>query len=233
MMQSLIIHMATAHARKANVETLCQTLPDAHVVDAQSGEECVTRPGDLHTPNYPFAMNKGEIGCTRSHRKCWQWIVDQDVEYALICEDDLSIDHAIWQQAMVLVAQYANADSFIRLPAKARDKPIKNIDTNGAARLFVPKTIGLQTVCQVVGKNAAKALLKATEELDRPVDTLLQMHWVHGQKIHTIFPNGVKELTQELGGSTIQKKTITGQKLSREIKRKWYRWLVASKPQEA
>jgi hypothetical protein len=57
------------------------------------------------------------------------------------------------------------------------------------------------------------------------------MHWVHGQPIHTILPNGVAELTADLGGSTIQKKTRTSGKLAREFKRFKYRRAVNARPQ--
>ncbi len=47
----------------------------------------------------------------------------------------------------------------------------------------------------------------------------------------TILPNGVRELTVETGGSTIQKKTHTSGKLMQEIKRAWYHTQVRQKPQ--
>ena len=122
-------------------------------------------------------------------------------------------------------------DHFIRLPAKARETAAQTVAQDGPACLLLPKVIGLQTVCQVVGRGAAQRLLKATETLDRPIDTFLQMHWVHGHSIHTILPNGVSEETAALGGSTIQKKTRTSGKLMREIRRFRYRRAVNARPQ--
>lgn len=235
-MRSLIIHMPGDARRAPNVQTLLGLLPDAQVVDAVIGRDILARgdltphPGDLHRPSYPFPLGAGEVGCFLSHRKCWQMIVDQGWDHALIVEDDLALDPAQWGAAMSLVATHATADSFIRLPAKRREKPGRIIDQSGAAQLFLPGVIGLQTVCQVVGRNAAARLLYATEQLDRPVDTFLQMHWAHGQPIHTILPNGVSELTVELGGSTIQKKPSDG-KLQRELKRALYRARVMARPQ--
>jgi GR25 family glycosyltransferase involved in LPS biosynthesis len=230
-MQSLIIHMSSATARRANVDRLLADLPDARVIEAVTGQGVTTAPGNLHQPHYPFPMGNGEIGCTLSHRKCWQHIVDSGAEYALIAEDDLQIDTAVWPNVMTLIAAHMTPDHFIRLPAKAREIAAQDIACDGLARLFLPKVIGLQTVCQVVGSNAARRLLDATKTLDRPVDTFLQMHWVHGQPIHTILPNGVAELTADLGGSTIQKKTRTSGKLMREIRRFRYRRAVNARPQ--
>lgn len=230
-MQSLIIHMPSATARRANVDHLLTTLPNAQVIKAENGANAQCAPQDLHVPNYPFSIGNGEIGCGLSHRKCWQHIVDSGAGYALIVEDDLQIDPDIWPNVMALISGHMTADHFIRLPAKAREIAAQDIAKDGLARLFLPRVIGLQTVCQVVGRNAAQRLLDATSTQDRPIDTFLQMHWIHQQPIHTILPNGVAELTADLGGSTIQKKTRASGKLSREIKRFIYRRAVKARPQ--
>ncbi|MDE4132389.1 glycosyltransferase family 25 protein [Phaeobacter sp. QD34_3] len=236
-MHSLIIHMSGNAKRAANVEHLLYTLPHAEVAEAVNGRDAVAhrlhplRKGDFYTPRYPFPLSPGEVGCFLSHRTCWQRIVDEGWDHALIVEDDLSVEPELWQTALSLVETHADVDSFIRLPAKRRETPVASIDQNGAAKLFLPRVIGLQTVAQVVGRNAAANLLAASTTIDRPVDTFLQMHWVHGQRIQTILPNGVSELTEALGGSTIQSKK-GGNKLAREFKRALYRAQVAARPQK-
>ncbi|MBO9450648.1 glycosyltransferase family 25 protein [Tropicibacter sp. R16_0] len=235
-MQSFIIHMPGDAKRAPNAEALLNTLSNAQIVDAVIGKKVLEHgaltplPGNLHAPRYPFTLSAGEVGCFLSHRACWQKIVDEDLDYALIAEDDLSITPDLWAEAMDLVETHATADTFIRLPAKHRETPAQMVADRTRAKLFLPKVIGLQTVCQVVGKNAAKRLLKVTEELDRPVDTFLQMHWITQQPIHTILPNGVSEITEALGGSTIQKKA-TSNKILREINRAVYRARVSLRPQ--
>lgn len=235
-MQSFIIHMPGDARRAPNVARLVELLPQAAVVDAVDGRAVLadraarTRPGDLHAPHYPFALAAGEIGCFLSHRACWARIVADNLDHALIVEDDMHPDPILWPHVLDLVAAHAGADSFIRLPAKTRERPVAEIDRRGPARLFLPRVIGLQTVAQVVGREAARRLLSASETLDRPVDTFLQMHWVTGQPVHTILPCGVRELTGELGGSTIQK-TPAGGRLMREVRRAVYRARVAMRPQ--
>jgi GR25 family glycosyltransferase involved in LPS biosynthesis len=236
-MRSLIIHMRGDARRAPNVARLMTMLPDPEVIDAVIGRDVLAtgaarvHPGDLHRPRYPFAPGPGEVGCFLSHRACWQQIADGGDDYALIVEDDMAADPALWAEALDLIAAHAGPDSFIRLPAKAREKPVRTIATTAHARLFLPRVIGLQTVAQVVGRNAARRLLVASAGIDRPVDTLLQMHWITGQPVHTILPCGVRELTAELGGSTIQKQTPTGGKLAREVKRAAYRCAIALRPQ--
>ncbi|MEP2716139.1 glycosyltransferase family 25 protein [Pseudophaeobacter sp.] len=237
-MHSLIIHMPGSSNRAANVEHLLFSLPEAEVVEAVNGRAVATdhadilHPGDLHSPHYPFSpLSPGEIGCFLSHRRCWQRIIDENWDYALIVEDDLALEADVWADTLALVQKNANTKSFIRLPAKPREVPARVIAQQGESRLFLPKVIGLQTVAQVVGREAAQLLLEATKQLDRPVDTFLQMHWIHGQQIQCILPNGVSEQTAELGGSTIQKRK-SGRKISREIKRFLYRTKVSTHPQK-
>ncbi|AXT35512.1 glycosyl transferase family 25 [Phaeobacter sp. LSS9] len=236
-MRSYIIHMAGDQKRAPNVARLMTELPQPEVIEAVNGRAVLeaggitVRNGDLHQPRYPFALRAGEIGCFLSHRKCWQKIVDSTDEFGLIVEDDLALDLTIWRDAIALAENSATTESFIRLPAKHRETATQFIATEGEARLFLPRRIGLQTVAQVVGKAAAARLLAATETLDRPVDTFLQMHWVHWQMVHTIWPNGASELTEELGGSTIQSRP-TGGKIAREVKRALYRSQVALRPQK-
>jgi GR25 family glycosyltransferase involved in LPS biosynthesis len=233
-MHSLIIHMQGDQARAPNVERLLSQLPDAQVLDAVRGADHLgqptPRPGDAHTPTYPFALTPGEIGCFLSHRKAWQHVLDAGHDYALIVEDDAAIDPRRWSEVVHLLSRHALTDAYIRLPAKSRETGAV-VDREGDLRLILPRRIGLQTVAQIVGRGAAARLLGASETIDRPVDTFLQMHWITGQKVHSVLPCPVRELTVELGGSTIQKKTASQGKLLREVKRAIYRTRIAMRPQ--
>ena len=235
-MRSYIIHMRGDQNRRENVRRLLNILPKAQIADAVVGRDALETtaivPGTHVLPHYPFPLGPGEVGCFLSHRQCWQKIITADVEYALIAEDDLDIDPIIWPDVLDLINTHASADTYIRLPVKNRERPATTVAERDRARLFLPRVIGLQTVCQVVGRNAAARLLAASDVLDRPVDTFVQMHWATGQVVHTIYPNGLGELTDELGGSTIQRKTRTENFAAREIKRLVYRARIGARPQK-
>lgn len=238
-MQSLIIHMSSSTARRANAEQLLSDLPNAELVEAVDGRDAAQIadveqfPGDLHSPKYPFALRPAEIGVFQSHRKCWQRIVDEDWEYALIAEDDLSVNPVDLGRALDLVAAHGTPDMYVRLPVKQRENAAQVLARDGQMQFVLPKTIGLQCICQVVGKAAAKRLLTVTTQIDRPVDTFLQMHWASGQPVHSILPNGNVEVAHLIGGSTIQTKTSASGKLAREFKRAVYRTQVDLRPQKA
>ncbi|MBK0327458.1 glycosyltransferase family 25 protein [Rhodobacteraceae bacterium F11138] len=238
-MQSLIIHMPSSTARRANAEKLRGTLPGAELIQAVDGRDpqrepdVRTRPGDLHRPHYPFALRPAEIGVFESHRRCWRRIIDAGWDYALIAEDDLQVDPARLKRAMALIHAHGSCDMYIRLPVKQREQPARTLASDRELQFILPRRIGLQCICQVVGRDAAARLLSSTDRIDRPIDTLLQMHWVTAQPVHTILGTGNAEIAGQIGGSTIQVKTRASGKLAREIKRARYRAQVALRPQHA
>ena len=43
-------------------------------------------------PRYPFALTATEVGVFLSHRAAWRRIVDEELDFAFIFEDDAEID---------------------------------------------------------------------------------------------------------------------------------------------
>lgn len=236
-MKSLIIHMSSSVARRPNAERLLSVLPDAALVEAVNGRDpqqisdVEVKAGDLLRPKYPFPMRPAEIGVFESHRKCWRQIVDAGWDYAIIVEDDLQIDPQRFDRALRLIEAHATPDMYVRLPVKQREVAARVVAEDEDIAFILPRIIGLQCICQVVGRGAAENLLRESQQLDRPVDTWLQMHWATGQPVHTVLNAGNAEIANQIGGSTIQKKTRTSGKLMREIKRWRYRRAVAARPQ--
>ncbi len=236
-MRSFVIHMSSSTARRENAERLCADLPNAELFEAVNGRDpeqisdvCL-HPGNLHRPHYPFALLPTEIGVFQSHRRIWQKMVDENIDLALITEDDLRIDPAQLQQILALLKREATPDHYIRIPVKQREIPAQTIAEENGLRLVLPWVVGLQCVCQMVGRRAAARMLAATDQIDRPVDTFLQMHWLTGQPIHTLLGSGNREIAGEIGGSTIQKSPPFSDKLTREFKRAAYRAKLYSYPQ--
>ena len=96
----------------------------------------------------------------------------------------------------------------------------------GKTRLFYPAEIALGMQLQLVSRQAAKQLLKATECFDRPVDTFLQMRWLTDVSSKVASPSGVHEIDAQLGGTTIGQKKSLWEILHREIMRPVYRFKI-------
>lgn len=236
-MRSFVIHMSSSTARRPNADQLCADLPNAELFEAVNGRDpdqiagVQLYPGNLHRPHYPFALRPAEIGVFESHRRIWRKLVEENIDLAIITEDDLRIDPDRMTRALDMLAPLATPDHFIRIPVKQREVPAQILAEQNGLRLILPKVIGLQCVCQVVGRRAAERLLAATDKIDRPVDTFLQMHWLTGQPILALQGSGNQEVAREIGGSTIQTKPPLSDKLTREFKRAAYRAQLHLHPQ--
>lgn len=236
-MRSFIIHMSSSTARRPNAEQLCKDLPNAELFEAVNGRDpnqiadIRVHLGTVHRPQYPFALRPAEIGVFESHRRIWRKMVEEQIDLAIITEDDLRIDPTRMERVLTMLQPIATPDHYIRIPVKQREIASKTIAEQNGLRLILPMVIGLQCVCQMVGRRAAERLLKATEEIDRPVDTFLQMHWLTGQPIHALLGSGNREVAGEIGGSTIQTRPPLSDKLTREFKRAAYRSKLYLYPQ--
>ncbi|MGV6803538.1 MAG: glycosyltransferase family 25 protein [Ruegeria sp.] len=236
-MRSFVIHMSSSTARRPNAERLCADLPNAELIEAVNGRDpeqiaqVELHSGNLHRPHYPFALHPAEIGVFESHRRIWRRMVDEKIDLAVTVEDDLRVHPDRMAAALDLLRPIATPDHYIRIPVKQREVAAQTLVERDGLRLILPKVIGLQCVCQVVGRRAAERLLAATNHIDRPVDTFLQMHWITHQPVHALLGAGNREVANEIGGSTIQTKPPLSDKLTREIKRAAYRARLHLHPQ--
>jgi len=229
--KAFIIHLARASDRRPQVAKLVQELPvKTEVIDAVDSrtlpEADIRRvyKRKLHAPRYPFELSKNEIACFLSHRKAWQAIVDQKLDAGFVIEDDIELTD-VFNAVFNAVTNHFEPGSFVRFTFRDREQG-REVFRNDQLRIIIPNPIGLGMVAQLVSFDAAKKLLAATEQFDRPVDTTVQMRWVTGLQPLAVIPGGVKEISAELGGTTIQHKKSFKDKLAREILRPIYRMRV-------
>lgn len=231
-LHGFVIHLRRAVQRQAQVEWIRRHAPCAvSVVDATDGAELTAAQREacvsgLHRPSYPFALRPGEVGAFHSHRECWRRIVAGGHRAGLILEDDLEFDPPVFERAAGLAASHDLENSYVRFPLRRRESSSQVIARDSELALIRPDVIALGAVGQLVGREAARRLLTATERFDRPVDTFLQMRWIHGVKVLSVWPSTLREISADLGGSLIQQRTPIIAKLRREFDRYRYRRAV-------
>ncbi len=227
---AFIIHLARAAKRGEHVRGLLERLPvKAEIVDAvdalnmSEGDVAAVYTRSLHSPYYPFELRKSEVACFLSHRKAWQTIVDRKLDAGLIIEDDVEVDDAFAAQLQLAIDTVQPAD-YIRFPRWPRGEAGPEVAREKANTIIHPELPGLGMQMQLVGREAAIALLAATERFDRPVDTTIQMRWLHPVRVLSARPITIREIDLDLGGSVVQgkNKTLPG-RLKREILRPLYR----------
>ena len=227
---ALIVHLARATARKANVANLLRDLPiPAEVLDAVDGRAASPEtlaaydPARALRPRYPFALQPGEIACFLSHRKGWAEIVARGWDWGVLIEDDAAVDPEAFAAALILAQETAGGDGFVQFQTRA-PREVSAVATRGAQTLSQPDLAPLRTTCNLFSRAACERLLAVTESFDRPIDVLLQMHWVTGLRPRVVWPSGVTEVSEQVGGTTIQTKGKGFlDHLNREIRRPLFR----------
>lgn len=197
-------------SRRPQVDRLLASLPQpAMVLPAVDGQalsdshvHAVTRSG-LHHPHYPFTLSHTEVACFLSHRRAWQMILDMNLDAGVVVEDDAAIAAPEFAQVFKVAAAACPPDALVRFPHRERHEPGRVVRALGCARIVEPRLPALGMVMQLVGREAARRMLAASEVFDRPVDSFAQMQWLHGARILTARPIVVGEVGNELGGSLI------------------------------
>ena len=167
----LIIHLERSLERKPQVRKLKKNLAyRTTVIDAIDGSKSdndfsksyIPR---LLRPHYPFSLRSAEVACFQSHRKCWQEILDRDLEAALIIEDDVDIINREFTAAVELAMKEIKMGDLIRFPIKPREKPKNRSVKQDNISMYVPTLVGLGTQAQIVTYDAARRLLEKLNTL--------------------------------------------------------------------
>lgn len=230
--EAFIITLRRAVERRGQVERLRAACPVAcHVVEAvdgntlSEGERGKVYRRQLHKPRYPFPLNPREIGCFLSHRNAWRRILDDRLDAALILEDDVELEPGFWD-AFSFACASIRPGGYLQFQVRPIEKPRSTI--HGRFHLYTPAVTPLRASAQLVSRGAAERLVAFTREFDRPVDTLLQMKWLTDVVPAVVVPSCVREVSQALGGSTIQSGASSmRQVLWRELARPVYRASIA------
>jgi glycosyl transferase family 25 len=142
----------------------------------------------LNQQHYHKILKPGEKGCFISHIWCWQKIVEQQLDFALILEDDFVVQcdlPALLKEINQLTEQW----HYIKLAMPNKAQPVMQQQALGAARSLVHyKKHPVSTVAQCVSLAGAQLLLQKAVPFYRPVDVMLQYHFKLGIKALGISP---------------------------------------------
>jgi GR25 family glycosyltransferase involved in LPS biosynthesis len=228
---AFIIHLARAEGRKLHVERLASQLPfPVTIVDAVDGlalseeEIAAVYRQNLHRPRYPFELRRAEVGCFLSHRKAWRAIIDTGLDAGLVVEDDVEPDVELFRRVLELALKSVHPGDFIRFPYRSHTDAGRRVAAGDGGILVEPAHIGLGMQMQLVGREAATELLKATVVFDRPVDTTIQMRWLTKARVLAARPTCIRQIDHLLGGTVVQKRAKPLiEVLSRAVRRAHYR----------
>jgi glycosyl transferase family 25 len=191
----LVINLARSPQRlKAIKEQLDAINVSFERVDAIDGKnlsddemESVS-PAGIVSRSYHRQLSKAEVACSLSHKKAWQRILDDGIDFAIVLEDDVELlDN--FTDVLQLLSDLPHSDwDFIKLYALKRGggKNIaKRFDFKNQTFVTYHK-YPLGFVGQAVSRRGAAALIANLRYVTEPVDGQLKSWWEAG-----IFPFGL------------------------------------------
>ncbi len=144
--KAFILHLERAVQRRPQVERLRAALPCAsEIVAATDGAKltdadvAAVYARQLHRPRFSFALNRAEIGAFLSHRAAWRRIVEQNLDYALVFEDDAEIDAAAFARTCELARRTRAQWDYVLAPTPQNRIAGANLAEWDGIALIVPK----------------------------------------------------------------------------------------------
>ena len=152
---------------------------------------------DRDFAGYYKQLSLAEYACYLSHRKCWQVIQDESIEYAVILEDD-----CVLQSGFVECLQDLPSIPIDWECLKLTEFPIKRV----VLKQLLYKTWQVcaynkapsRTGAYAISLSGAKKMLAHSTKILRPVDVDFQYVWEHGVDIYGLkpYPVNVERGTQ-------------------------------------
>ncbi|MEC4727598.1 glycosyltransferase family 25 protein [Shewanella sp. D64] len=125
---------------------------------------------------YDKVLNDGEIGCYLSHIRCWEKLLAEELDYALVLEDDGILTDELPLFITKLAKSFEHWD-YILLSHGRKIKPvIDSLDMGDGLWLQKVLKLNSTTTGQFISFQGAKKLVSTALPISRPVDMDIQ-HW--------------------------------------------------------
>lgn len=188
-MKAFIINLEQAKERREYITSLCDKYTiDYEIIKAVNGKK-LSKKEYLNIVDYDKMLNfhkrelgLGELGCSLSHKKCYEKILQENIQHALILEDD-----AYFDEKLLKFLQYINnLPKDLELLLLGHQRQVYNDDgfriESPYSRRFVKKIAnykirrliarGNGTYGYFITKNGALKLLSHLEKIYLPIDAL-------------------------------------------------------------
>ena len=193
MKNSVVISLTNEYQRRQHINTLFKEYElDFEYFNAINKQQVIDTLEKYHLSVTDEKLSQGEVACYLSHYCLWQRVVEEELPYLMIFEDDIYFS----KSAKILLTQLE------WLPRKFDVIKLETVYDRVIINKGAPLILG-HMLCQmqsrhmgmggyIISQQGAKKLLAMTIELgiDRPVDHLIFDRLI-GQKnssVHQVFP---------------------------------------------
>lgn len=155
---------------------------------------------------YVRPLHKGQIACYMAHIKAWKAIIEQNLDYAFVLEDDAMISDK-FSEALSFFDSTLGKWDFVRIQSNAKPKRIFNCENMGDFSFVQYINTPGNAVAQVISKSAAIKLLEGLLPFGMPVDVNQQYYYKIGIHLDSLRPPIVS--TSDIGEDSILRKYDT------------------------
>lgn len=143
---------------------------------------------------YHRKLGPGEIGCYMSHLQIMKHIVDEEIPYAFILEDDFKVIGDLSAAVDAIAAIEFNWDMVKLAEYGERVRPTAHeFYLNDNFNLKIQKKLSAGTCAQAVSLTGAQKILKTCVPFGRPIDTDYQYWWEKELEIFTLSPTPLQQ----------------------------------------
>ena len=203
-MKSYIINLKRDTARRERMNSILADLPyiKYEYVDAIDARELddyqISKEFDIEgfKKRYIRFPEKGEMGCSLSHRKCYEYIINSNDDYALVMEDDIVIKQDVKDILDKLHFLYSDSKPTIVLLSGWYwfDKELYRVENLKIRRVVD----GFLAQSYIINRKAAEMILKMKPNL--LADDWLNYHR-SGIKIYGLYPVAIEQNWEDLESS--------------------------------
>lgn len=171
--------------RRVMMQRLQKAGLEAEFFDASDGRRLST--SDLPEKLQRSSLSKGEIGCYLSHLRLWQTVVERDLSFALILEDDVHLDSGLGPWCKTVAACGLPFD-MVRMSALDKREGPTIIQFDPAHRLVLPTKSPTGTQGYLISQAGARRLLQALPAHPLPIDCELNFYWRYDLRVLLMDP---------------------------------------------
>ncbi|GGI77447.1 glycosyl transferase [Shewanella hanedai] len=137
---------------------------------------------------YDKILNDGEIGCYMSHIRCWELIVEQQLDFALVLEDDAILTEDMAKYVDKLAHTSSDWD-YIKLSHGSKIKSaVDCMDLGDGLTLKKVLKLPSTTTGQLISLSGAKRLLSHAYPIARPIDMDIQYWFEKSLRCFVVSP---------------------------------------------
>ena len=203
---------------------------DVHALPEYNDRRAKTR--------YGRTLNGGEIGCFKSHIKCLQKMIDDDLPFALIIEDDMQAPDDFSQVLQECFDQLQTYDPnwhcvHFDAPSYRYMLPVNDI---GSGTLFHSFFLPSNTGCILWSQQGARSFLGSyfAKVISGPIDAEMRSHMTRTGKGYMIMPppmtprrlkSDIDSVTNRLSNVKNGRKSNAKSKIMRHFPDHFWSWV--------